>query len=113
MTIQLKIIKNNIKLAPSLRTSRGTDEAAADNTQFVNSYMKIQVSYIFRVLIMFRFFCILDTANMVKTCDYLLLNNEIILPNLRKCPSYMQDKNSGIHRVKIILEDVFILSFYI
>ena len=28
----MKSIKNDNKLTPSLRTSRGTDEAAADNT---------------------------------------------------------------------------------
>ena len=33
--------------------------------------MKIYVSYVFRKLKIFIFFCILDTTNMVKTCDYL------------------------------------------
>ena len=28
-------------------------------------------------VIIFRVFCILDTTNIVKTCDYLYLNNEI------------------------------------
>ena len=71
------MIKNNSKLTPSLRTSRSTDEAAADNTQSVNSSMKNYFSYIFRVLIVFRFFRILDTTNAVKTCDYLHLNKKI------------------------------------
>ena len=61
------------KLTPSLRTSRSTDEAAADN----NSFTEIYVSYIFCILIIFWFICILDTTNMVKTCDYLYLNNGI------------------------------------
>ena len=56
----------------SLRISRGTDEAAAEAH---DSSMKIYVFYIFCII--FRFFCILDTTNMVKTCDYLYLNNEI------------------------------------
>ena len=51
--------------------------AAVDRLQSVNSSMKIYVSYIFRVLIIFGFFCIFDTTNKVKTCDYLYLNNEI------------------------------------
>ena len=51
MTIQLKTIKHYSKLTPSLRTSRGTDEAAADTTQSVNSSRKIYVSYITRVLV--------------------------------------------------------------
>ena len=46
-------------------------------TQSLNSSMKIYVSYIFRKFIILKFFCILDTTNMVKTCDYLRLNNEI------------------------------------
>ena len=39
--------------------------------------MKIDVSYIFRKLMIFIFLCIFDTTNMVKTCDYLYLNKEI------------------------------------
>ena len=78
MTILLKIIKNNYsKLKPSLRTSRCTDEAAAGNTQSANSCMTIYSTNIFRILIIFRFLCVLDATNMVKTCDYLYLNNEI------------------------------------
>ena len=49
-----KIIKNYIELTPSSRTTRGTDEAAADNTQSLSS-MKIDISYIFRKLILFIF----------------------------------------------------------
>ena len=71
MTIQLKIIRNYSKLTPSLRTSRGTDEAAADDTQSVDSSMRTYVSYIFRVLNIFRFFCILDITNMVKITKFI------------------------------------------
>ena len=61
------IIKNYRKLTPSWRTSRSTNETAAGNTQSINSSIKMYVSYIFRVLVRLRFFCILDTTNMVKT----------------------------------------------
>ena len=77
------------KSTPSFRTSRGTDKATADNTQSVNSSMNIYVSYIFRVLIIFRFFCIFDTINL-KTCDYLYLNNEIYFSK----PSKMFDSSA-------------------
>ena len=78
MTTQLKIIKNYIKLTPLLRTSRGTDEAVAENTQSVNSSIEIYVSYYISCTHgIFIFFCILNTTIMVKTCDYLHLNNEI------------------------------------
>ena len=73
---------NYTKLRPGLRASRGIEEAAADNTRSVNSSMKIYVTYIFPLFIISIFFCILDTTNMVKTCDYLYLNKEIYLPNL-------------------------------
>ena len=62
---------------PHIRTSRGTEEAAAENTQFINSSMEMNYSYIFRELVIFIFYCILDTTNVVKTCDYLYLNKEI------------------------------------
>ena len=89
--ITLKTIKNYVEL----RTPRGTDEAAADNTQSVYSrqqtvclqqtthslstalYRNIYVSCIFRKLITFIFFCIVDTTKIVLTCDYLYLNKEI------------------------------------
>ena len=61
------------KLTPIFGTSRGTKETAADNTQSVNIY----VSCIFRVFIIFIFVCIFYTTNMVKTCYYLYLSNEI------------------------------------
>ena len=41
---------------PSLRTSRGTDEPAAENPQFGNSSMKIYDFYIFRMLILYIYF---------------------------------------------------------
>ena len=73
----LKIIKRNNKLTPSLRTSRVTDEAAADSPEFVNSSTIIYDSYILCKTIIFIFFCILDTINNVKICYYLYLNEEI------------------------------------
>lgn len=62
---------------PSIGTSRGADEAAADYPQCVNSYMKINCSYIFRKLITYTFYCILDTTNVDKTHDYLFLKKEM------------------------------------
>ena len=53
----------------------------------------------FPIYFVFIFFCILDTTNMVKTCDYFYLNNEIILPNLWKCRSHVPDESSGINTV--------------
>ena len=47
------------KLKPPLRTSRGAEEVAADNSQLVLSTT--------RKVIIFIFYCILDTTNMVKT----------------------------------------------
>ena len=56
-------LKNDIKLTPILRTSWGTDEAAAIR-QFVCSSMIIHDSHIFRKLTIF-FLCNLDTGNIV------------------------------------------------
>ena len=57
---------NICKLRPRIRTSRGAEEAAADNPQFVSSSMEIDYSDIFRKLIIFIFYRILETTNMVK-----------------------------------------------
>ena len=42
-----------------------------------NSSKKMNVSYIFHILVIFIFFCVLDTTNMVKTCDYLYPNKKV------------------------------------
>ena len=43
----LKIIKNDIELTPSLRTSKGTDKATACNPQSINSSMEMYINSLY------------------------------------------------------------------
>ena len=61
--------------------------------------MKIYVSYIFRKPIIYWFFCILDTRNMVKTVMICISITKYILPNLWKYPSHVPDESSKIKTV--------------
>ena len=44
---------------------------------------KVNYSYKLRKLIILIFYSILNTTNMVKTCDYLYLNKDIHFENFR------------------------------
>ena len=110
----MKIIKNYIKLPPSLRTSMGTDEYAADNQQSVNSSMEVFVFYIFRKLTIFLFLSISDTMHRSKPVIICILIRQCILLNLWKCPSRVPDESIGMNAVlNNPIDDAFILSFFI